>query len=296
MKKFRFFLLFLFFLSTLAYQAFSQAKFDIKNLIDWTDMELRAQTSLNLASVDIKLPGGRVSAEEIIDAEYLHIIRGILSAVPVDSSHTIGDFLRSGEINLNALDALSRPSRQTPSALSSDMAYLTASYTVPLKNISALLTRHTRAASVRSPLSAIKTTAYTGIVIIADTALPIHGRNTSSLVYPCLLPKIWDTDMNIIYEKSITEPSQPKNGIVKYVNEEAIFRSTPSGMNAELESLVGRNPLRVIARGVFGENPTDPIIDKDDALLILSSQANIRLLRESRVVIVISQDALKSSL
>jgi hypothetical protein len=56
---------------------------------------------------------------------------------------------------------------------------------------------------------------------------------------------------------------------------------------------VGSNPLRIIARGVFGIDPTDPVIDRDDALLILSTENNRRLLREGRVVLVLNEGKLK---
>jgi hypothetical protein len=56
---------------------------------------------------------------------------------------------------------------------------------------------------------------------------------------------------------------------------------------------VGDRPLRLIARGVFGARPTDPIIDSEDALIIISSEENRRLLREGKVVIVLNDEVLK---
>jgi hypothetical protein len=94
----------------------------------------------------------------------------------------------------------------------------------------------------------------------------------------------------------MTDPDKHKGGVVKYVAGEAVFRPTPSGMDEDLEALVGENPLRVIARGVFGVNPTDPIIDRNDALLILSSDENIDLLRQARVVFVLDPAALNAPL
>jgi hypothetical protein len=110
--------------------------------------------------------------------------------------------------------------------------------------------------------------------------------------------------MNLIYERAITDPAifradappdLKKDAIVKYIPEEALFRATPSGMDADLERFVGDNPLRIIARGVFGMSPTDPVIDRADALLILSSDENLRLLREAKVVIALNQSVLKTA-
>jgi hypothetical protein len=166
------------------------------------------------------------------------------------------------------------------------------------------LLTHRSAAPVRAPLTPARAPAYTSVIVIAAGSLPVHGRNTSAQTRPCLFPKIWDSEMNLVYERGITDPSvfsptapadERRDAIVKYVPEEALFRDTPSGMDADLERFVGANPLRIMARGVFGASPTDPVIDRADALLILSSEANTRLLREAKIVIVLDQNVLKSS-
>jgi hypothetical protein len=104
--------------------------------------------------------------------------------------------------------------------------------------------------------------------------------------------------MNLLYERNILAPeaAQSHAALVRYVPESSIFRPTPSGLSPELTALVGAHPLRIIARGVFGVRPTDPIIDRGDALIILSSEANQGLLREGKVAIVLSEKTLKSPL
>jgi hypothetical protein len=139
--------------------------------------------------------------------------------------------------------------------------------------------------------------SYTGIIVIAGEALPVHGRNSSALPVPCIFPKIWDSGMNLIYDKSIPDPQyMEKNAIVRYVRAESVFRPSPSGLSPELEALIGPNPLRILAKGVFGILPTDPIIDREDALTIISTENNRRLLREGRVAIVLNGEALQSPL
>ncbi|MDR0374366.1 MAG: polymerase, partial [Treponema sp.] len=222
--------------------AIRQPAFDTKSSIHWIDMEIRAQTALNLASANIKLPGGRALAQELVEREYFHLIRPAILNIQVDSSRTVGDLLSGRELNFADIEGLSRPASRMPPALSKDMGFMLASYTVSLKAISEALLRHSRPSPIRRPLSPTKTPAYTGVVIIATGSLPIHGRNTRSLVQPCIFPKIWDTDMNLIYERSMTDPDKHKGGVVKYVAGEAVFRPTPSGMDEDLEALVGENP------------------------------------------------------
>jgi hypothetical protein len=188
----------------LALSTFAQTQLDVKNSVDWLSMEIKAQNTLNLETAHIRLPSGRVQAEEIIDAEYAPVIRNIILNVPVDSSRTLSSLVDSGEITMRDIDALSLPVSAVPAVLSRDMSFMSASYTISLSTISARLIQHTRPAPIQKPLMAASPIAYTGIIIIANESLPIYGRNTSSFVRPCLFPKIWDSDMNLIFEKNMT--------------------------------------------------------------------------------------------
>jgi hypothetical protein len=103
--------------------------------------------------------------------------------------------------------------------------------------------------------------------------------------------------MSLIYERSMMDPDRARSAaMIRYASPSGVFHPTPSGLSPELAALVGGNPLRIIARGVYGIRPTDPIIDREDALLILSSEENIRLLREGRVAIVLDQSVLRNPL
>jgi hypothetical protein len=143
-------------------------------------------------------------------------------------------------------------------------------------------------------LNPVAAPAYTGIIIIASESLPVHGMKGAALPVPCLFPKIWDTNMNLIFERNMLEVTS--SAMVRYAPAQSIFTASPSGLSPEISRLVGDKPLRIFARGVFGINPTDPIIDSEDALLIISSEENRRLLREGRVVIVLDDSVLKNAL
>jgi hypothetical protein len=270
---------------------------DIAGAVEWETMEIAASVALNLASAGIKLPTGRAQAEELVDAEYPRLIRPSLLAIPVDSSSSLLDLIDRGEFSLPSVGAIVQGAHRVPPALSEDLASLTAFYTIDLTRISAALVRHSRPAEFVRPLRPLPAASYTGIIILAAEALPIRGRNVAALVQPCLFPKVWDTGMNLIYERSMMDTGVARRiAMVRYVSSGDVFRPTPSGLSPELAELVGNKPLRIIARGVYGIRPTDPVIDREDALLILSSEENLRLLREGRVAIMVDQSVLRNPL
>ena len=267
---------------------------DISGYVDWRRMEMKASVNVNLVEEGIRLPTGRIHAEMTISDKYPHLIRTHLLAIPVDSSSRVVDLLNRGEITLAGTDAISLSAGKVAPALSADLEVMSVNYTLNLNNLSSFLVMHSRTRDPIRVLTPTPVTEYTGIVILAHEELPIHGRHSSAFVIPCLFPKIWDTNMNLIYERNMVDP-QNARAMVKYVPPESVFMRTPSGIDDELAEIVGRNPLRIIARGVFGINPTDPIIDRSDALLILSSEHNRRLLREGRVAIIIHNSMLITS-
>jgi hypothetical protein len=274
-----------------------EIKTAVSGSVEWDQMEIRASISLDMGAAGLPIPLGRTQGEELLREEYPRLIRPFLLSLPVDSSNTLEDLVNRGEFSLSRTDAIGAAARSVPPALSLDFRALEAAYTVNIASLSTALIRHRQAGDIPRVLLPVSAAAYTGIVIIAHEELPIHGRNSSALPLPCLFPKIWDSEMNLIYERNLMDPQYARERpLVRYASPEKVFQSTPSGIDPALAELVGENPLRIIAQGVFGIRPTDPVIDREDALLIISSEANRRLLREGRVVIVLNRQALTKPL
>jgi hypothetical protein len=266
--------------------------------VEWEKMELSVMITLDLARAGIRLPTGRIQAEEIIRQEYAALMRPYILSLPFDSSSILGDLLEKGEFPFFGPEETAAGAKRNPAVLSPDLSCLTAAYTIDLSALSARFIRHRRPMEMRRVLSPVAAAPYSGIIIIASGELPIHGRNTAALAEPCLFPRIWDTEMNLLYERNMLDTAEGNapSAIVRYCSEEAIFRPGPSGLSPELETFAGPNPLRIIARGLFGARPTDILIDTADALLILSTEHNRRLLREGKVVIVLSGEVLTKGL
>lgn len=282
MKKFAVLLIFC------APALFGQPEVGLKGILEWDKMEITAAVSLDLASANIKLPTGRTRGEALIESEYLRLIRPGLLDLPVDSSSTIADLIERGEYSFAEVENFALGAKAIAPVLSPDLRSLRVSYSASLAGLSSTLLRHRRPAETMRTLSPVPVPAYTGIIIIASGELPVHGRKGSAPLQPCLFPKIWDTGMNLVYERSMLDPS--RDSMIRYAPSDDVFGS---GLSAGSLAPAGSRPLRILARGVFGERPTDPIIDREDALLIISSEENRRLLREGRVFIVLDDSALK---
>jgi len=272
--------------------AFGETKIGISGTVEWDTLEIKAAVSLDLASAGIRLPSGRPQGEALISSEYARLIRPGIMDLQVDSSSTIADLIQQGDLSLLDTDNLAFQARSVPPALSPDLRSMRTSYTLSLGSISAALLRHKRPLQVMRTLNPVSAPAYTGVIIIASESLPVHGMKGSALAIPCLFPKIWDTDMNLVFERNMLDLKNA--AMVRYSPVQSIFQNNPSGLSPELQALVGDRPLRIFARGVFGIKPTDLIIDREDALVIISSPENRLLLTEGRVAIILDDSVLRN--
>ena len=271
-------------------QLFSQEeKIGIIGVIDWESMQIKTTATLDLISAGLRLPAGRNRAESIIEEGYKRLVRSVILELQVDSSSAIADLIEKNEFSLPEVDAISLQTQAVPPFLSPDMRNLSASYSIPITAVSNTLQTHSRPYPVSRTLNPVSSASYTGIIIIAAERLPAHGMRSSFLPVPCLFPKIWDSEMNLIYDRSMVQPRTPA---VRYSSPQNIFFNTPSGLSPELQEIVGERPFRIFAQGVFGTKPTDLIINRNDALQIISNEQNRSLLTQGKVVIILDQSVL----
>jgi len=275
--------------------AFGQARLGISGAVEWDKMEINAVVALDLASVGLKLPNGRTQGEAIIASEYLRLIRPEILNIQVDSSSTVADLVERGEWSIFEVENYALQARSVPPALSPNFDSLLASYTLGIAGVRSALVRHSRLADIPRTLDPVPTPAYTGIIIIASDSQPVHGtKSSTALLQPCLFPKIWDSGMNLLFERNMY--NQAAGPMAYYFPLKGIFAGGPSGLSREISAIVGEYPLKIFAKGVFGMKPTDPIINPDDALLIMSTESNRNLLREGRLVIIVDDSVLKNEI
>jgi hypothetical protein len=272
---------------------FADEKADISGTVEWDTLLIKSTVSLDLAKAGIKLPSGRTQGELTLSAGYLTLIQPSLMDLQVDSSSTLADVIMRGEFGVLETEKLALKAQSVPPALSSDLKRMTSSYTMNLIDLSAALLRHTRPAPVMRTLIPASTAQYTGIIVIAADTLPLYGMRSTGLAVPCLFPKIWDSNMNLIYERNMLETRN--NTMVHYAPLQSIFQDNPSGLTQDIIDVAGNRPLRIFARALYGINPTDLIIDNIDAMQIISSDDNRRLLAEGRVVFVLNDSVLKKN-
>ena len=249
----------------------------IRMRVDWKARFLYIDVELEMAAAGLKLPGGRLAAERMVESDMPGLAKNAVFALQADSYRTIEDTIADGSFDPGALISLADLAHLERSSFSKDMRKFLATYTLRLDAVASLFLSGASPSPLRPPLEARPTRAYTGIVIYAKGRLPLHGEPLEAEAQPCLFPRVYDTLMNPLLDRSVVLPEALANGgVLGYA----------SAIGVEAGERVGSDPMRVKAVELFGDHHTDYIITREDALRILSTAGNRELLRQGKVVVV----------
>lgn len=255
-----------------------------KSKIDWTSRIFTTQINLDVTNTNMRLPSGRNSAESLIKIKTPGLVKDSLLTLFVDNQNYLGDIIVDETLSLEQITKIIENSKQTPALYTTDGNGVNTIKTIDVNTISRQLIKHKYPYTPEEPIDIVSSRPYSGIIIDARGVLTIHGEYADSEVFPCFFPTIWDDQMNIIYEKNITDKEIAQNkGIVKYDWKDNFIL---------YEDLIGRDPLYIKAKKVFGRNRTDPLISRRDALKILTVKENLNLLKQGKIVILLDKENL----
>ncbi|MGO9308262.1 MAG: hypothetical protein ACLQDL_04475 [Spirochaetia bacterium] len=248
--------------------------------VDWAADRIVVEVTRPLDAATPSLVRAKADAETDLAQQLPGALSRALGPLTVDSSHTVADYLAadpglSARFNDIALNA-----QRTDLFLTGDLTSLVARYAIPFFGMQGIGSPlyPSKSTAIRRRLGDVTTRAYTGLLIFARGMLPSAGTSRMAVARPALYPRIWDEQMNLVLDKGMCAPEYlTRWGMVGY--SQAI--DDPA---AQLR--VGNLPLRLAARGVFGDNDTDIVISMDGARQLLALPENIALLQEGRICIV----------
>lgn len=252
-----------------------------KSRIDWTKNNFSSSVYLDLEKSNIAMPSGKMSAVNRIKTELPDLVKDPLLSLLVDNETQLADLIFDNTITLEQVGNIVGGSKKSPGIFVNSASVLKIDSSLSTLDISSLLIRHKTAYKPLPPLQNIPSRVYTGIIIDARGELDVQGEFTKDEIMPCFFPKIWDEDMNLIYERNTQDPEiGKKEGLVHYdwTENESVYAQR-----------IGLDPLYINARKVFGRFRTDPVISKRDALKILCIPENVELLKQGKIVILLDK-------
>ena len=252
--------------------------------IDWTKQQFVSSVSFDTEKAGISLPSGKNAATESMYLKLPALIKDPLLSLYVDNAKQLGDFVLDGTLTLKEITDIVYGGKMTSAVFKSGKLTLSLTNTIAVPSISGMLLRQRTPYAPPVPIASTASRTYSGIVIDARGKLPVHGEYVKSVVSPCFFPRIWDENMDLIYERDMASFDAARlRGIVLYGETDDI---------RAYHERIGYDPLYIKAYKVYGKNRTDPVIRESDALRILTVEQNRVLLKEGKVVVILDKGEL----
>lgn len=120
---------------------------------------------------------------------------------------------------------------------------------------------------------------FSGLVIFAMGDLAWQGTGTSAPWQPSLSFRLLNPRGEVVFDPSMSDPT--------FARRWGQAATSLGRFNEDRwRDRIGFDPLRIVARGVWGARPGDLILSEGDWARLLSRDANRRLLAEGRVLVL----------
>ncbi len=253
-------------------------------IVDWPAAELIIRTTRRVEAQGGNAPIAVHLTEREADYSLPQLLHTALHGLQRDTVDTVGSATEGSPSIAAEITRLVPRVRRSSSRRSRDLSELTVEYRLPLfPAATELFGLHEVASPMPRSLQRVPTREFTGIVVYVADSLPLHGTNRNALLQGALFPRIYDTEMNPVLVPGMMDPD--------YLHQWGPLAYSTDAQAADHAERIGNDPLRLLARGVFGTSPTDVLISTTDAARILGQPANLNLLREGRVVLVLASES-----
>ncbi|TVR90653.1 MAG: hypothetical protein EA428_07915 [Spirochaetaceae bacterium] len=253
-------------------------------IVDWTTAELIIRTTRKVETQGGNAPIAVHLTEREADYSLPQLLHTALHGLQRDTVDTVGSATADTPAIAAEITRLVPHVQRSSSRRSRDLSELTVEYRLPLfPAATELFGLHEVSSPLPRNLQRVPTREFTGIIVYVADSLQVHGTTRTDLLQGALFPRIYDTEMNVVLEPGMMDPD--------YLQQWGPVAYSTDAQPADHEERIGSDPLRILARGIFGTTATDLLISTTDAARILSQPTNLSLLREGRVVLVVAPDS-----
>lgn len=215
-------------------------------------------------------------AQRILPQEFVRQVE----TLPAVSGRPLSDLVRDRPELESSLVQLSDHLRFVSSRVDEDYAQLEMVWSVGLwTDLSPLLEDSESANDVPPRLGWYPTRAFSGLVIFAMGDLPWRGTAQAARWEPSLAFRFLNPQGEVVFDPSMVLPEY-RNRWGQAAFSLGKFNEIP------YQDRIGQDPLRIVARGVWGARPGDLILADSDWNRLISQEANRKLLAEGRVLVL----------
>ncbi|WP_306701190.1 hypothetical protein [Borrelia sp. BU AG58] len=251
----------------------------VERLIDWEKKVVYFDISKTVSEDRLGRVGLNSTSKLMLDINDFKdsLIRRSLFEMVIDSDNTFRDYFDSDPNLILHFSGLDSILKRSYIKYSEDLRSITIRYKLCLfPDFIDLFLSHDKPYRAFYPLmNTGDDRFYTGIVIYVGGEY--ESPSGSIRLRDSFFVKIYDENVKLYFDKRMVEPDALRRwGMLEYTNDISYIN----------KDRIGDYPLKLVARGIYGRNRSDIILDEFSIGKLFSNKNNINLLREGRLVVI----------
>jgi len=247
--------------------------------LDWEGNTLTVRIEHPIAANSTGLFKARSVVEERVKQQFPYILMDVLSSLHINSTYIFEDYLKEDPDLMEEVFSIAEKSVKTSSVISRNLDSLVVTYKTHLfPTVGAVFVQHKTPLNLPVSLDWVPSTEFTGVVIYMQGEYPVHGEPETKTFVPSLFPRIYDEYMTLILSEDMMDPT-----MLKYWG---VFQYTDSFDEEDYRERIGKKPLRIIGKGLFGKAAGNILISEEAAKMLLYNDHNRSLLKEGRMLLI----------
>jgi len=259
----------------------------IRHEIHWTEGLLVLDITEPLSTESAVLPENRLLTERMIDRSLSTHLREVLFDINVNSSHKVEDWVKGDPSLFRELENLRDQVVKELTTTEQGGRALRVRYTLKVfPDFIRLFFNHERTNPVPKVLGWVPTREFSGLVVFIPRPLRLWeaGQDPAHFLQS-LFPRIYYQkgglrgEITLLWSVEMVDPQElMKWGMAAFQEgfDEEAYRHR-----------IGEDPLRIMARHLYGIRPTDIVITEEDARKIMAMEENRDLLKNGKVLFLL---------
>jgi hypothetical protein len=255
--------------------------------IQWGEGKLIIEITGRLSPESNVLPENRLKTERAIDRSLATRLREQIFNLQLNSRYSVQEWIEGRPNLFQSLEQFRNTAQKEYTTTGEDAQTLTVRYSLEIfPSFIKLFVNHQEENPVPKTLRWQATRPFTGLVVFIPRPLRKWGEapREDDLIQ-ALFPRIYyqkggpGGEVALLWSVEMLQ--------AEYLNRWGMVAYTEGFDEGPYLQRIGTDPLRIMARHLYGTSPTDILISEEDALKILASQENRGLLSEGRVLFLL---------
>lgn len=248
--------------------------------VDWRQGQFTLTITHPIPKEEAVAPVSRARTAKVITDNLPGWVYQHLGQLVLDSAQTVGEAMAARPETYQPFLDLVTAIEPRNGRVDSGYNLLTEDFVLPVfPGLTPLFHSQTEADDIPAILTWRPTRSFSGLVIYARGELPLGGTSLTARAERALFPRILGPDQDTLVDADRIQP--------EFLHRWGVAGYSDSLLEEDWRQRIGYDPLRVVAKAVYGRHACDLVLTQEDTDRLLADPVNRQNLAEGRILIIL---------